>query len=162
MGVPRSMLSARAISTPTPDTASTAASAAYRQALDEAISEHDAKRRLQALVDDLDKQGFTAAARCLADDLDALVVHLRYPVRHRRRWRSTNLRERSFGEVKRRTKVMGRFAGETGCLTLVWAVIDLLITHQTNASTSPRSTPTPQNDRLQDNEQTVTEEVTAT
>ena len=58
---------------------------AYWQALDEAISEQDAKRRLQALVDDLDKQGFTAAARCLADDLDALVVHLRYPVRHRRR-----------------------------------------------------------------------------
>ena len=54
----------------------------YWQALDDAISETDAKRRLQALVDDLDKEGFTAAARCLADDLDALVVHLRYPVRH--------------------------------------------------------------------------------
>src|SRR5205809_3372902 len=105
---------------------------AYWQALDDAINERDAKRRLQALVDDLDKGGFTAAARCLADDLDALVVHLRYPVRHRRRWRSTNLLERSLGEVKRRTKVMGRFPGETSCLTLVWAVLDLLITHQTN------------------------------
>jgi transposase-like protein len=42
-----------------------------------------------------------------AGDLDALVVHLRYPLRHRRRWRSTNLLERSLGEVKRRTKVMG-------------------------------------------------------
>jgi putative transposase len=91
---------------------------AYWQALDEAISEQDAKHRLQALVDDLDKGGFTAAARCLSDDLDALVVHLRYPVRHRRRWRSTNLLERSLGEVKRRTKVMGRFPGETSCLTL--------------------------------------------
>jgi transposase-like protein len=100
--------------------------------LDEAISEQDAKRRLQALVNQLDNQGFTAAARCLADDLDALVVHLRYPVRHRRRWRSTNLLQRSLGEVKRRTKVMGRFPGETSCLTLVWAVLDLLITHQTN------------------------------
>jgi putative transposase len=105
---------------------------AYWQALDEAISEQDAKHRLQALVGDLDNGGFTAAARCLADDLDALVVHLRYPVRHRRRWRSTNLLERSLGEVKRRTKVMGRFPGETSCLTLVWAVLDLLITHQTN------------------------------
>jgi putative transposase len=105
---------------------------AYWQALDEAISEQDAKRRLQALVNDLDKGGFTAAARCLTDDLDALVVHLRYPVRHRRRWRSTNLLERSLGEVKRRTKVMGRFPGETSCLSLVWAVLDLLITHQTN------------------------------
>jgi transposase-like protein len=61
-----------------------------------------------------------------------LVVHLRYPTRHRRRWRSTNLLERSLGEVKRRTKVMGRFPGETSCLTLVWAVLDLYITHQTN------------------------------
>ena len=73
-----------------------------------------------------------AAAKCLADDLDALVVHLRYPPRHRRRWRITNLLERSLGEVKRRTKVMGRFPGEDSCLTLVWAVLDLLITHETN------------------------------
>ncbi len=105
---------------------------AYWRALDEAINERDAKQRLQALVDELDKGGFTAAAKCLADDLDALVVHLRYPTRHRRRWRSTNLLERSLGEVKRRTKVMGRFPGEDSCLTLVWAVLDLLITHETN------------------------------
>jgi putative transposase len=105
---------------------------AYWRALDDAISEQDAKQRLHALVDQLDKEGFTAASRCLADDLDALVVHLRYPPRHRRRWRSTNLLERSLGEVKRRTKVMGRFPGEDSCLTLVRAVLDLLITHQTN------------------------------
>jgi putative transposase len=105
---------------------------AYWQALDDAISETDAKHKLQALADDLDKRGFTAASKCLADDLDALIVHLRYPPRHRRRWRSTNLLERSLGEVKRRTKVMGRFPGEDSCLTLVWAVLDLLITHQTN------------------------------
>jgi putative transposase len=105
---------------------------AYWQALDDAINQRDAKQRLQALVDDLDRGGFASAAKCLADDLDALVVHLRYPPRHRRRWRSTNLLERSLGEVKRRTKVMGRFPGEDSCLTLVWAVLDLLITHETN------------------------------
>ena len=105
---------------------------AYWQALDDAINDRDGKQRLQTLVDQLDKDGYTAAARCRADDLDALVVHLRYPTRHRRRWRSTNLLERSLGEVKRRTKVMGRFPGEDSCLTLVWAVLDLLITHQTN------------------------------
>jgi putative transposase len=105
---------------------------AYWQALDDAINERDAKQRLQALIDELDGAGYTAAAKCLADDLDALVVHLRYPTRHRRRWRSTNLLERSLGEVKRRTKVIGRFPGETSCLTLVWAVLDLYITHATN------------------------------
>jgi transposase-like protein len=102
------------------------------QALDDAINERDAKQRRQALVDELDAAGSTAAARCLADDLDALVVHLRYPTRHRRRWPSTNLLERSLGEVKRRTKVIGRFPGQTSCLTLVWAVLDLYITHATN------------------------------
>jgi putative transposase len=106
--------------------------AAYWQALDEAINERDGRQRLSALVEELDKAGFTAAAKCLNDDLDALVVHLRYPLRHRRRWRSTNLLERSLGEVKRRTKVIGRFPGEESCLTLVWAVLDLYITHETN------------------------------
>ena len=105
---------------------------AYWRALDEAISESDGKQRLQALVSELDGAGYTAASKCLADDLDALIVHLRYPTRHRRRWRSTNLLERSLAEVKRRTKVIGRFPGETSCLTLVWAVLDLYITHAKN------------------------------
>jgi putative transposase len=105
---------------------------AYWRALDEATSERDGKERLRGLVDELERAGYTAAAKCLVDDLDALVVHLRYPTRHRRRWRSTNLLERSLGEVKRRTKVIGRFPGETSCLTLVWAVLDLYMTHATN------------------------------
>ncbi len=105
----------------------------YWQALDDATSERDGKQRLQALAGELNRAGYTAAARCLADELDALVVHLRYPTRHRRRWRSTNLLERSLGEVKCRTKVIGRFPGETSCLTLlVWAVLDLYITNATN------------------------------
>jgi putative transposase len=104
----------------------------YWQALDDATSERDGKQRLQALAGEFDRAGYTAAAKCLADDLDALVAHLRYPIRHRRRWRSTNLLERSLGEVKRRTKVIGRFPGETSCLTLVWAVLDLYITNATN------------------------------
>jgi transposase-like protein len=58
-------------------------------------------------------------------------VHLRYPPRHRRRSRSTNLLKRSLGEVKRRTR-RWRFPGEDSCLSLMWAVLDLLITHQTN------------------------------
>ncbi len=106
--------------------------AAYWQALDDAIDEPDGKQRRQALVAELEGSGYTAAAKCLADDLDALVVHLRYPTRHRRRWRSTNLLERSLAEVKRRTKVIGRFPGKTSCLTLVWAVLDLYITHAKN------------------------------
>lgn len=102
---------------------------AYWRALDEAVDEADGRRRLGALIAELDRAGFAAAAACLADDLDALLVHLRYPLRHRRRWRSTNLLERSLGEVRRRTKVIGRFPGEQSCLSLCWAVLDLVITH---------------------------------
>jgi putative transposase len=135
---------------------------AYWRALDDAISEQDAKQRLQALVAELDKGGFTAAARCLADDLDALVVHLRYPPRHRRRWRSTNLLERSLGEVKRRTKVMGRFPGEQSCLSLVWAVLDLLITHETNGIRfNQLDRQRLARTRYEDSEDTTAEEVTA-
>ena len=35
-----------------------------------------------------------------------------------------NFIERSFGETKRRTKVIGRFPGETSAISLVWAVLD--------------------------------------
>ncbi|MDQ4072330.1 MAG: IS256 family transposase [Actinomycetota bacterium] len=102
---------------------------AYWRALDEATGEDDGKRRLRMLIGELDGAGFAAAAACLADDLDALCVHLRYPLRHRRRWRSTNLLERSLGEVRRRTKVIGRFPGEASCLSLCWAVLDLVVSH---------------------------------
>jgi len=88
-----------------------------------AVSESDGRQRLQAPVGELDRAGYTAAGRCLADDLDALVVHLRYPTR--RRWRSTNLLERSLGSGQRRTKVVGRFPGEPSCLTLVWPPLTL-------------------------------------
>ena len=78
------------------------------------------------------------------------------------RWRSTNLLERSLGEVKRRTKVMGRFPGETSCLTLVWAVLDLLITHQTNGiNFTALDRQHLKRARYQGNEQTIPEEVTA-
>jgi putative transposase len=103
--------------------------ARYWQALDEATGQRDGERRLRALVGELTDEGFESAAACLADDLEALCVHLRYPLKHRRRWRSTNLLERSLGEVRRRTKVIGRFPGESSCLSLCWAVLDLVITH---------------------------------
>jgi transposase-like protein len=135
---------------------------AYWRALDEATDARDGKQRLQGLVDELERAGYTAAARCLADDLDALVVHLRYPTRHRRRWRSTNLLERSLGEVKRRTKVIGRFPGETSCLTLVWAVLDLYITNATNGiNFTQLERQHLKRVRYEGDEQTEAEEVTA-
>jgi putative transposase len=95
-------------------------------ALDEATDPAAAERRLRALVGELERP-YPSAAACLAEDLPALGVHLRYPPRLRRRLRSTNLLERSLEEVRRRTKVIGRFPGETSCLSLCWAVLELVI-----------------------------------
>jgi len=52
---------------------------------------------------------------------------LKYFPRLRKRFRSSNLLERSLEEVRRRTKVIGRFRGETSCLSLCWAVLDIFI-----------------------------------
>lgn len=100
--------------------------AAYWAALDTATSPDEAEHGLRVLVGEL-AGDFPSAAACLADDLPALTVHLRYPLRLRKRLRSTNLLERSLEEVRRRTKVIGRFPGETSCLTMAWAVMDLTI-----------------------------------
>lgn len=100
--------------------------AAYWAALDDATRPEDAEAGLRVLVGEL-AGAYPSAAACLAEDLAALTVHLRYPLRLRRRLRSTNLLERSLEEVRRRTKVIGRFPGETSCLTMAWAVMDLVI-----------------------------------
>jgi putative transposase len=99
---------------------------AYWAALDEAADPGQAEQRLRSLVGQLE-QDYPSAAACLAEDLAALCIHLRYLPRLRKRWRSSNLLERSLEEVRRRTKVMGRFPGEASCLSLCWAVMDLVI-----------------------------------
>ena len=100
--------------------------AAYWTALDEATDPTDAERRLRALIAELERP-YPSAAACLAEDLPALCVHLRYFPRLRKRFRSSNLLERSLEEVRRRTKVIGRFPGETSCLSMCWAVLDLFL-----------------------------------
>lgn len=126
--------------------------AAYWAALDGATSPQEAEHGLRVLVGELGRE-FPSAAACLADDLPALTVHLGYPLRLKKRLRSTNLLERSLEEVRRRTKVIGRFPGETSCLTMAWAVMDLVIAgsrglgltlperHQIAALVAARSTP---------------------
>ena len=99
---------------------------AYWSALDEAADPATAEQRLRSLVGELERD-YPSAAACLAEDLPALCVHLRYLPRLRKRLRSSNLLERSLEEVRRRTKVIGRFPGEASCLSLCWAVMDLVI-----------------------------------
>jgi len=70
------------------------------------------------------QQTFPAAVRCLLDDREALTAFLRFPPEHWKRIRHTNLIERTFGETRRRVKVIGRLPNEASCLSLVWAVLD--------------------------------------
>ena len=53
-----------------------------------------------------------------------LTTFLRFPREHWQRIRHTNPIERTFGETRRRIKVIGRLPGERSCLSLVWAVLD--------------------------------------
>ncbi len=67
---------------------------------------------------------YPAAVDCLEGDFAHLVTYLRFPREHWGRIRHSNFIERTFGETRRRVKVIGRLPGERSCLSLVWAVLD--------------------------------------
>jgi transposase-like protein len=67
---------------------------------------------------------YPAAVECLEDDFEHLITYLRFPAEHWDRVRHSNFIERTFGETRRRVKVIGRLPGERSCLSLVWAVLD--------------------------------------
>src|SRR5438309_6441001 len=69
------------------------------------------ERELPAVV-----QGFR-------DDFDACIAHLRFPLRHRRVVRTTNLLERLFLEARRRTKIIPHAFGERPVLKLMYAAV---------------------------------------
>ncbi len=67
---------------------------------------------------------YPAAVECLNDGFCHLTTYLRFPKEHWKRIRHSNFIERTFGETRRRVKVIGRLPGERSCLSLVWAVLD--------------------------------------
>lgn len=67
---------------------------------------------------------FPAAVDVLEDGFEHLIAYLRFPAEHWKRIRHSNFIERTFGETRRRVKVIGRLPGEQSCLSLVWAVLD--------------------------------------
>ena len=87
----------------------------------------DAVGYVQKRIDAFEKRwrdSYPAAVRCLLADRDSLTVYLRCPREHWTRVRHSNFIERTFGETRRRVKVIGRLPGEHSCLKLVWAVLD--------------------------------------
>lgn len=79
-------------------------------------------RRGQALIARFTAR-YPSAMACLEEDLAACLEHLKFPREHHIRLRTTNLLERTFGEGRRRTKVIGRFPTEGACLQLVFATL---------------------------------------
>jgi transposase-like protein len=67
---------------------------------------------------------YPSAVACLGDGFSSLTTYLRFPTEHWGRIRHSNFIERTFGESRRRVKVIGRLPGERSCLSLVWAVLD--------------------------------------
>jgi putative transposase len=70
------------------------------------------------------RPSYPSAAKCLLADREQLTAYLRFPAEHHKRIRHSNFIERTFGETRRRVKVIGRLPGEASCLSLVWAVLD--------------------------------------
>jgi putative transposase len=83
----------------------------------------EARRRAEAFAARWGAR-YPGAVACVLDTLPELTTHLRFPREHWGRIRHSNLIERTFGETRRRTKVIGRLPGERSCLSLVWAVLD--------------------------------------
>jgi transposase-like protein len=64
-----------------------------------------------------------AVVKCFTDDFEACIAHLRFPLRHRKVIRTTNLLERLFLEARRRTKVIPHAFGERPVLKLLYAAV---------------------------------------
>jgi transposase-like protein len=64
-----------------------------------------------------------AVVQCFTDDFDACIAHLRFPLRHRKVIRTTNLLERLFLEERRRTKIVPHAFGERPVLKLMYAAV---------------------------------------
>jgi putative transposase len=67
---------------------------------------------------------FPTACETLARHLEECLTFYRFPERHWKHIRTSNVIERSFKEVKRRTRVVGRFPNEISALVMVFSLLE--------------------------------------
>jgi transposase-like protein len=89
----------------------------YAPSLEEALQAAEAFARRY-------RNTYTGAVEVLGKDLSDCLSFFRFPPRHWRRLRTSNTLERQFREVRRRTRVIGRFPTEMSALSLIWSVLD--------------------------------------
>ena len=82
----------------------------------------EGQRRLQPLMEQY-QDTFPEACRCLTDDAEASLHHLKVLARHRQYVRTSHLAERAFAEERRRTKVIPHLWDEASLVKLVFAVL---------------------------------------
>jgi putative transposase len=66
------------------------------------------------------------AIRCLEKDLDEMLNYFDCPVSHRIKIRTTNIIERSFREVRRRTRTMSCFTNSQSVDRIIYGVMNHL------------------------------------
>ncbi len=89
----------------------------YANSEDEAVEA--AKRFSERYRDE-----FPEACKILGTDLEDCLTYFRFPPRHWKRIRTSNVIERAFREVRRRTNVVGRFPTPMSALVVVWGVME--------------------------------------
>jgi len=67
---------------------------------------------------------FPTAVGTLTRHLEEYLTFYRFPERHWKHIRTSNIIERAFKEAKRRTKVIGRFSNATSALVMVFSILD--------------------------------------
>ncbi len=112
-----------------PKSAQAEVKAAFWQLFDDVTSEpgqqavDEVRARIDAFAEHY-RRLYPAAVKCLLSDVESLTAYLRFPSEHHKRISHSNFIERTFGETRRRVKVIGRLPGERSCLSLLWAVFD--------------------------------------
>lgn len=81
-----------------------------------------AQAQVDSIVQQYEKE-LPEACRCLLDDCEASLQHLRLPRRHRQYVRTTNLIERTFVEQRRRSKVIPHFWDQKDLIKLVFGTL---------------------------------------
>ena len=83
----------------------------------------DAREEAHRFVTRYGKE-FPTAVEVLGANLEESLTFYRFPERHWKYIRTSNVLERSFREVRRRTNVIGRFPTEMAALSVVFGVLE--------------------------------------
>ena len=93
---------------------------AFLTAVRDAPDYETGKQRADEFIEKYETR-YPRATNSFNDDLEATLNHLKMPLVHHKHLRTTNLIERSFGEEKRRSKVIPRYFDEKSALKLAYA-----------------------------------------